>query len=239
MPAKGFTSVTMHVENYEKIKRIAESKGNTVSQLIEYLIDQYADPSKRAFIDEPTSGGFTKVEWAWPGPYQDIVSDPAVQCYLSTAWIRSKEYVKTAASPQWAIDKRIREDRQFRAEKMFIMSEKAWEADDVWNWIANWFVYCFLGQERFKLLIVKEREARAKRIEERYFDMGIYGDPPKAIGYLTLDENSSPQLYTWISPHDTSEKEKALARFEILKSCAKSVKQFGDFEKLRMQDYNK
>jgi len=228
-------SVTIHIEYYEKIKKIAVSKGGTVSQLIEYLIDQYADPSKRAFIDEPT-GGFTKVEWLWPGPYESIVLDPSVHRYLSTAWIRSKEYVASAAPPQYAIDKRIREDKQFNVEKMFVISENAWSASEVWNWIANWFVYCFLGRERFKLLIVKERDARAKGIEEKYFDMGIYGDPPRAIGYLTLDEKSAPQTYTWVSPHDTREVNKALASFETLKNRATSVKEFGDFERLRMQD---
>jgi hypothetical protein len=239
MPVKGFMSVTIHIGHYEKIKKIAESKRSTVSQLIEYLVDQYADPSKRAFIDESASGGFTKVEWVWPGPYENIVLDPSVQRYLSTAWIRSKEYVGSAARPQYAIDKRIREDKQFNVEKMFIISEKAWSASEVWNWIANWFVYCFLGPERFKLLIVRERDARAKGIEEKYFDMGIYGDPPRAIGYLTLNEKSAPQTYTWISPHETREIDNALARFEALKNRAKSVKEFGDFERLRLQEYDK
>jgi len=239
MPAKGFTSITVHKDKYETIKRLADSQGQTVTHLVEYLIAQYSHPDRRALIDETASNGFTRVEWKWPGPYEDIVSDPSIKNYKSTAWIRSKDYISKAGPPLWKIDKRIREDEKFSVERMFIVSQNAWGSNEVWEWLGNWLIYCFLRVEKFKIFLAKEKDAMGRKIPERYYDMGIYGDPPRIVGYLSLDSKSAPLSYTWVSPLDVKEIKNACRYFKELKSCARIVKNFEDFERLRKQAYDK
>jgi len=238
MPAKGFTSISIHKDKYEMIKEIADLQGQTVTQLIEHLVTQYLRPEKRALIDGTISSGFTRVEWSkWPGPYEDIILDPNVKHYRSTAWIRSKEYITKAGPPLWKIDKRVREDEKFSVDRLFVMSQSAWGSNEVWEWTANWLIYCFLRLEKFKIFVVKEKDAVEKKIPDRYYDMGIYGDPPIIVGYLRLDPKSNPISYTWVSPLDTDETENASRYFKELRSCAYAVKSFEDFEKLRKQAY--
>jgi len=237
MPAKGFTSVSIHRDKYETIKKIADLEGQTITQLIEHLITQYSSPEKRALIDETISNGFKKIEWKWPGPYEEIILDPNIKHYRSTAWIRSKEYITKAGPPLWKLDKRVREDEKFSVDRLFVISQNAWGSKEVWEWVANWLIYCFLRLEKFKIFVVKEKDAVKKKIPDRYYDMGIYGEPPRIVGYLVLDQKSNPISYTWVSPLDEEELEKASRYFKDLKSCAYTVKSYEDFEKLRNQVY--
>jgi len=217
MPAKGFTSITIREEAYKKIKEIASSKGMRVAELVERLLDHYERRSALPLIltesVEPK-----RVEWTWPGPYVYIVTDPKVQVYMSTAWIRSKEYPEKAGRPQWVpeIESRVRSDEKFRVEKVFVISKKAWDESEVWKWVGKWVSLNFAYGEKIKAFIVREDDALHKGVPELYFDMGIYGE--QMVGFLQLDEESNPEVYYTISLPQ-KEITNAIKEFGKLKDC--------------------
>lgn len=237
MPVKGYTSITIPRETYNRVKKIAESKNWSATELIKYLVDRYEDPETRALIDESIPGP-AEVVWKWPGPYEQIILDPKVKNYYSIAWIRSKGYIDKAGRPQWVVDERIRGEGDFRVEKIFIVSQNAWGENEVWQWIGKWFTYAnpFAFGEKVKLFVVKEKECRKKEKDERYYDIGIYGD--QLVGFLELDELSNPKAYTWISlPREKIEK--ALSIFQKIKRSSVPLKTVEDFERLRKEAYDK
>lgn len=219
---------------------MALNKKLSVSELTEFLVEQYSRPYVRAFIDETAKGGR-----GWQEAYEDIVLDQKIKSYISTAWIRTKEYIVNVGRPLWMIDRRSREDESFNVEKMFIISPNSWYEKDIWEWIGYWLIYC-IREERFRIFIVKEKDAyQATNNVTKYYDMGIYkeaSDREEAevvVGYLTIDEKSNPGPYQRFSSRDTpEEKSNAEHYYKELKKCAQTMKTIEDFTRIRAQDYD-
>jgi len=223
---KKFTSITIHDHLFQEIKTIADRRGDSSAKFIEKLVRYYMKygplPIEEGSQPEETTSAYAGALWA--NPYKEIILDSTVVLYRSTAWIRSKEYVvgdNSPASPQWGekVMERLHSDRKFRIEKVFVVSEEAWSVREVWDWISLWFMARRTYKGRVECYVVRQKEAEAKGIDKRFFDMGIYGD--QKVGYLDLDERSVPQKYYTESLPKSSIGE-AINQFEKLKKASLS-----------------
>jgi hypothetical protein len=232
---KGFTSISIHKEKYDILKAIAQQKGLAVTKLAEWLISQYSRPDIRAMIDEE----LRRAEYDWPGPYLDIVTNPDIKNYKSTAWVRTEDYIDNVGSQLWKIDRRFHDDDKFKVERVVILSSNAWLKKRVWTWIGNWLVYNFLRPENFKLFIVREKDLIQKGIDQKCYDMGIYGEPPVGIGYLDLTKASTTESYTYVPVGpDDKEAKKAEKCFDEIKRCGQAIDTDEGFRIIRKQPYN-
>ncbi len=220
-----FTSITIHSTKFDKIKRIADARNQSAAKFVEDLVDYYIERGPialRAHNDIQPTTYRTEVTWkgaVWARPYVEIITDPTVRVYRSTAWVRSKEYVIGAdspAAPQWGprIMARLDRDRDFRIMKIFVISAKAWDAKEVWVYVSHWSMANLAYGGRVEYFIVKEEQAREEGINKKYFDMGLYGN--QLVGYLDLDEKSTPLQYHTESLPESKIKE-ALEQFERLR----------------------
>jgi len=217
MPVKGYTSVTVKEEIYEKIKAIAREKDETIAAVIEQLLALYEPPSPPApLIAQEVRP--ERTEWKWPGPYEQVILDKRVQHYMSTAWIRTAGYIEKVATPQYgpALMERIQKEEGFKVEKLFVVSEKAWDKREVWNWILVWLTLQFSYPTRVVAYVVKEKRAIDEGINDDYFDMGIYGRG--LVGFLDIKPDSSYGKYMW--EFDENEVKLALDAFEKLKKLS-------------------
>jgi hypothetical protein len=246
----GRKSVTISDRSYDHLKTLARNKEMSATELAEFLVDQYSRPYVRAFIDETARGA------PWQKTYEDIVLDPKIKSYQSTVWVRTKDYVDNVGPPYWTIDKRIRDpDDLFSHEKIFIISRNSWDKKEVWDWIGYWLIYCSLREEKFRLFIIKEKDADpiatdkdTARILSQYYDMGIYKEAPDKggsedmVGFLQIDEKSRPSArppYVRFSSRVNA----AIIRdaekyFGCFKKCAQTMKTIEDFVRLRNQQYD-
>ena len=192
-----YTSITVKNDLYDRIKKIADPRGMSAAEVVDDLVAYYERNPIPLRVDiKPAEAEF---KWEWPGPYLQIITDPRVGDYRSTAWIRTGGYVETIGAPQWRpeIRERLESDDEFKIEKIFLLSPKVWEEKKVWAWIFDWHSVSFTYKERVQYFVVKEEDARAEGIDPEYYDMGIYGD--KLVGFLTVNEKSEPEVYYTIS----------------------------------------
>jgi hypothetical protein len=241
MPVEGYTSLTIPKDTLDKMRKFADSKGMASStEFIKWLLDRYDNPLIRGVVD---TTAVSKVEFTeWPEIYEEIILHPKVKYYFSTAWIRSKDYVKKAGGPQWVVDRRLRMKDDFCVEKTFILSPNSWCANEVWQWIGAWLAYAnpFIFGDKIQLFVVKEKDARNRKVDERYYDMGVYGD--QGLGFLTVDETSKTGPYTLVkvpTRGGAEEISRATAIFRELKGFAHPLRGIEDLEGLRKEVYEK
>jgi hypothetical protein len=256
MPATGYRSVTIHQEQHDILKTIAAQKDKAVTELVEMLIELYSKPYVRAFIDEAASseeGSGTGL--GFEAPFHDFVLDLRnIKNYESTSWIRTEDYVKKMHDSLLGrkISDRIRDDDEFKVDKIFILSPDSWNKKEVWRWIAEWAYLRFLRERQLNLFVLKEKTAeemlaiRGKVDEEKrkYYDMGIYklakdiADPWDTVGYLTIDDHSNPRAYRRFRVGEDAEEVKRAERFfGDLKKKAQLIRNLEDIETLQQQSY--
>lgn len=244
MCAEGKTTITVQKELYKRIKEIASSKKLTVAELIEEAFSVYEKEERpRLYIDSilRTLDISPDHSFRWPAgfpatlpydPYYMILMDPKVREYFSTAWIRSKEYIKNVGYPQFRPLGRTLLG-ELKVQKILILPENALTNENVREWVQRWIVVknifddlkVTLG-EMFHLFIVWEKKARAEGIHEKYYDMGIYGD--LVVGYLELSEKSDALSYTWVNREE--EKKAAREAFKKLIDCAVKPEEYPFFK---------
>jgi len=247
MPVPGRKSVTISEKMYDLLRTLARKKEMSATELAEFLIDQYSRPFIRTFIDEIAKGvGLQEA-------YEDIVLDQRIRGYLSTCWIRTKDYIHNVGPIYWVIDKRLRNPQDLlRVEKLFMISRSSWSIKEVWDYIGYWLIYCSLPEEKFKMFIIKEKDADQRVIEKdtgkilsQYYDMGIYKETPEKksseviVGFLQINENSRPGPYKRFSSREslkvTMDAEKY---FKDLKDHVQQIRTIEDFMRLRNQKYD-
>jgi len=192
-----YTSITVKDDLFQRIKEIADPRGMSAAEVVDDLVTYYERNPIPLRVDiKPAKAEFA---WKWPGPYLQIITDPRVEDYKSTAWIRTRGYVDIIGPPQWGpeIRERLARDGEFKIEKIFIISPKVWEEKKVWAWIFDWHGVHFTYKERVQYFVVKEKDARTAGIDPEYYDMGIYGD--KLVGFLKVNEKSEPEGYYTVS----------------------------------------
>ncbi|MEM2146439.1 MAG: hypothetical protein QW279_13840 [Candidatus Jordarchaeaceae archaeon] len=246
MPVPGRKSITISEDTYQTLRTLARKREMSATELAEFLIDQYSQPFIRTFIDEIARGAGLQES------YEDIISDTKIGCYLSTCWIRTKDYIKNIGPIYWVIDKRLRNPNDLViVEKIFIISRSSWSIKEVWDYIGYWLIYCSLPEEKFKLFIIKEKDADRIAIEKdtgrilsEYYDMGIYKEisekksPDVIVGFLSIDEESRPGPYRKFFSIDSPEVTMNAERyFEALKTGAYHLKTIQDFVELQKQKY--
>lgn len=257
MPAIGYRSVTIHQEQYDVLKNIAQQKDKTITELIEMLIEMYSKPYVRAFIDEVASKEEPPgTKLGFEAPFHNFVLDRRnIKHYESTSWVRTEDYVKKMRDSMLGhkISDRIRDDDEFKVDKIFILSRDSWNEKEVWRWIAEWTYLRFLREKQLNIFVLKEKTAdkifaineKINQEKRKYYDMGIYKltrdkpDPWDTVGYLTINEHSKPGPYIRIRRGDDPEEvERAERYFTILEKKAQPIKSLEDIEKLQKQSYD-
>jgi hypothetical protein len=250
LPARGYKSVTVGQKYYDDFKEIADKKHMPVAKLAEWLIEQYSRPYIRALIDEVA----TKKR-GFEVPYQDFVLDPKIKDYKSTAWVRSEDYVKQVGFAYLVIEDRVRHDDEFKAERVFIVSQNSWDKKEVWKMIGEWLIFRFLREEQFKIFVLREKIADKiltikdkddqQKTLTKYYDMGIYAearDKPTVevvVGYLEINPQSRPGEYARVSSLDNPKEIKDAERyFAELEKHAQIIENAADLEKLEKQSYD-
>jgi len=256
MPATGYKSLTVRQELYEVIKDIAKEKNKNITELVEMLIELYNKPYVRAFIDEVASSEeMPATKPLFVEPFHDFVLDRRyIKHYESTSWIRTEDYVKKMRESMLGpeISKRIRDDDNFKVDKIFILSQDSWNKKEVLRWIAEWAYVRFLREKQVNMFVLKEKTAEevlaikdGDKEKRKYYDMGIYRlsedllDPWDTVGYLKIDEHSNPGPYKRIRrSEDSEELKRAEKYFAELKKKAQPIENLEDIEKLRKQPYD-
>lgn len=237
MPKKGYTTITIRTESYEEITRIAHSVGYSSVEIIDYLLRLFKEYGQGHLITQPmlkALGVLPEHEYTWKHafpaesslePYQAILMEPDVKDYKSTAWIRSKEYVDNVGYPQFRPASRAFLGL-LKIQKMFILSKEALNNKKVSAWIQQWIVLQNMIESvqsgMLQIFVVDQENIPKGKINEKYFDMGIYGDI--VVGYLELDEMSKPLAYTWTSKKE--ELETAENAFKELKELHAKRKEY-------------
>jgi hypothetical protein len=145
MPTSGYKSVTIHQKNYEDAQIIANQKKISVSELFEWLLNQFSQPYVRAMVElytpdkDPNKPIFVN-------PYHAFVLDERkVKYYQSVSWVLTPEYAKIMHEPLLrALENRVYADDEFNVDKLFILSSKSWKTKEVWEWINQWWGYSSL-----------------------------------------------------------------------------------------------
>ena len=257
MPATGYRSVTVHQEQYDVLKTIAHQKDKAITELIEMLIEMYSKPYVRAFIDEVASKEEPPgTKLGFEAPFYSFVLDRRnIKHYESTSWVRTEDYVKKMCDSMLGrkISDRIRDDDEFKVDKIFILSRDSWNKKEVWRWIAEWAYLRFLREKQLSIFVLKEKTAdemlatkeKVNQEKRKYYDMGIYKlaqdipDPWDTVGYLTIDDHSRPGPYTRIRRSDDVEEVKRAQRyFADFKKKAEPIENLGDIERLQKQPYD-
>jgi hypothetical protein len=217
---KEFTSITVPKETWKKLKDRSKSLNTSLAKLIEQLLDESAHAPILGRKDVSSAA------WKWPGPYTQVVLDPRVTRYKSTAWVRTQEYVEKVLGPQWlpSVVKRVETDEEFELEMIFILSKESWGQAGVWDWITRWLTMEWRDPKRVHIYVVEEKSAlEALEIKEseidnpkktKHLDMGIYGEG--LVGFLEVNKDSSIGPYTWI--FNLVEIEEAKKAFEKIKA---------------------
>jgi hypothetical protein len=235
---------------YERLKALARKKEMSATELAEFLINQYSQPYTRAFIDEEAKGK------KWQEIYEDIILDPKIECYQSTCWVRTPDYIRNVGPPYWTIDRRLRNPEDpFNVERMFIISKDSWGRKEVMEWLSYWAIVCFSARAKFRIFIIKEKDAdrivtdkNTGQVLSKYYDMGIYRSAPGKgsawifVGFLQIDEESRPVLpdpYKRYSSSDSPTIVKDAEKyFKDLKEHALAMESSKDFAKLQKQPYD-
>ena len=226
MPMKGFTTITVRRETYEKIREIARSKGWSTAEVVRDMFEVYGERERwRSVVDSFLKAMSTLSEpvLQWPGfpaertadPYQAILMVPSVKDYKSTSWIRSEEYPHNVGAPQFRPMGRVFLD-DLKIQKIIILSSKVWNNKKVWEWVWKWVNLHNATGDKVEVFVVREEEIPQEEIDKKYFDLGIYGN--LLVGFLSLTEKSDPVSYTWVRTKE--ELKTANEKFEELKKYA-------------------
>jgi hypothetical protein len=212
---KGFVTISVDRETYEEMRERADLLHMSMAELIKDAFRAYKSTVGLHGVADTLLVSLKSVhpEWPWEkefpaksplSPYQQILMKPEITEYKSTAWIRSKEYPEKVGWPQFRPLARSFLG-ELKIEKTLIIPSTIWNSPEVCRWVENWLVLQRVLEETKRLFgkeepllrvyVVKEENLRKKGIDEKFYDIGIYGD--LVVGFLTISENSDPEGYRW------------------------------------------
>jgi hypothetical protein len=227
MPVKGYASITIPEEVHEKIESMARSRGKTIVDFFRDWIKDYEDSSKLiGILDRALAMRLSPIEvnwgkiWSERGvlPYEEIFNDEEIKFYKSTAWIRTAEYPEKAGTAQWppTLQTRLRKDKEFKFEKVLVVSKGAWDTDEVWEWVFKWTGIRSEYRKQIEVFVIREADALRIDSDVCLLDMGVYGR--KVLGTLEVNEKSDPGDYKWrLLPEEIDD---AIKAFEGFKKAA-------------------
>jgi hypothetical protein len=202
-------------KSYEKIMERARKEGKTAVELVEEMLEFYERYEILRRIKQQPVLLWPKFPALHPqDPYHVVLMDPRIKEYKSTSWVRSREYADKAGAPQLRPVGRVFTG-DFEIEKVLILSPKSWRDKKAWEFVWKWINLSMSLKPKLQVFVVREESIRDK-IEEKYFDMGIYGNI--RVGFLTLTEDSEPTSYYWVDSEQ--ELEAAKRNFEEIKKHA-------------------
>jgi len=227
-PGSGYVTVTIPKELYKAVQDKIESlkknkialeeygeKLESVSRFMGFLFEQFLDSYNLNYVLERLGLHGGTLELDWPSKaFTELCGQ--MDWYKSTEWIRSDNHAETIGELEWpqTLKDRIKSYEQFKFEKILVISEDVWESPDTWRWV--WKVFSIKNENpdrEITILVTKEKAAREARVNEMFFDMGIYkvGEEQPIIGFL--DHKHVPPQYHWRLDPDRcfTDSEKAFA----------------------------
>jgi hypothetical protein len=254
MPTPGYRSVTIHQKYYEDAQIIASQKGLSVSELFEWLLDEFSQPFVRAKMEQITANKDSNVP-KFIAPFHAFVLDERkVKYYQSTSWVRTPEYAKRMHEPLLReLENRIYRDDEFNVDKLFIVSSESWKTKEVWEWINQWLAFASLRKKQLRIFVLRQKTAEEilRKLEKdderrkRYFDMGIYRatqerqDQNDTVGFLEIETKSQPGSYTLFRALEDAEQiETAEKYFDALKRSAERIEDIESLPMLEKQSYD-
>lgn len=254
MPTPGYRSVTIHQKHYEDAQIIANQKSLSVSDLFEWLLDQFSQPYVRAVVELVTADkGSNKPKFVAPF-HAFVLDERKVKFYQSVSWVRTPEYAKRMHEPLLReLENRFYKDDEFNVDKLFILSSESWKTKEVWEWINQWLAFRSLRKKQLRIFVLRQKTAEGilRKLEKdderrkRYFDMGIYKaaqgkqDSNDTVGFLEIKTQSQPGDYTLFrAREDAKEVETAERYFDALKRSAERIEGIESLPMLEKQSYD-
>ena len=232
MPGKGFTTVTIRKDAYQKLKESAQSEGLKVSKKLELLVAACPIfPWSYLLLGPPESRkDLIKVTWPesqWSELRKTMFTVlPARTCKL-TAWVKFEAYPKKIGPTQFTLIPRLLKDG-IQIQKIIIIAADLWNKAEIWKWTWKWIALQWAFEDRVKVSVVQEEKIPQDTLKERNIDTGIFDD--RFVDSLKVSETAEPIEYAWI--YQEQQQKAIIEGFERLKTLKVKPQSYPRFDSL-------